>query len=678
MKKNYFTYLIAMTMTISACQKQAHEPTKALDIANLDTTVAPGADFYNYACGGWMTAHPLTPEYARYGAFDQLAADNQAQLKSLIEESSAGKTTGNPIARKIGTLYRMAMDSVQLNRDGAAPIQPSLQAIDALNEKKDLTSQIAGMFADGNLPFFSAYVYTDDKNSSENIFHLLQGGYQMGDRDYYLLEDSTSLQIRQKYLALIERLFVLAGYDAHKAQSAAAAAMQIETELAAAARPKEKLRDPEANYNRWTLAELQQQIPAIDWTHFFACIGIDSLKTLNVAQPDALIKMGKVIETRPLQDIKDYLSWNVVNNAAGYLSDEFVDAAFDFYGRTLSGKQEPRPRWKRAVDIVNSCLGEAVGEMYVEKYFPPSAKEKMIDLVNHLKTALSQRINSLAWMTDKTKAKAQEKLASFHVKIGYPDRWRDYSSLSIVDEDSYYANIVRATRFEFAHMVSKFGKPVDKDEWLMTPQTVNAYYNPTSNEICFPAAILQPPFFNPAADDAVNYGAIGVVIGHEMTHGFDDQGRQFDKDGNLNAWWTAEDEANFNRRTRVLVDFFNSIVVINDLHANGEYTLGENIADQGGLQIAWQAFQQALPEEKKHETIDGFTPAQRFFLSYATIWANNIRDEEIVRRTKEDLHSLARWRVNGALPHIDAWYEAFGIRPDDKMYLPKEKRVFIW
>ncbi|MDR2628056.1 MAG: M13 family metallopeptidase [Dysgonamonadaceae bacterium] len=669
--------IVMMMMTLSACRQKTNEAPKALDIANLDTTFTPGSDFYGYACGGWMSAHPLMPEHARYGAFDKLREENQSQVKALIEELSSGKAPEGSIAKKIGTLYRMAMDSVKLNADGATPIQDFLQEIEALKDKKDLSPQIAKMFRDGHLPFFSAYVYTDDKNSSENIFHLLQGGYQMGDRDYYLLPDTATQQIRQKYLALIERLFLLSGYETAQAQTAARLVMQIETELAQAAYPKEKLRDPEANYHKWTLAKLQKQVSAIDWPRFFSGIGLDKLEDLNVSQPEPLMAMGEVIDNYSLDDLKYYLSWNVINSAAAYLNDAFVDASFEFYGKTLSGKQEPRPRWKRSVDAVNACLGEAVGALYVEKYFPPAAKEKMLQLVGHLKLALGERINALPWMTDETKAKAQEKLSAFRVKIGYPDKWRDYSDLSVT-EDSYYGNIVRAGRFEFDYMMSKFGKPVDKEEWLMTPQTVNAYYNPTSNEICFPAAILQPPFFNLAADDAVNYGAIGVVIGHEMTHGFDDQGRQFDKDGNLNTWWVPADAEKFNQRTKVLVDFFNNIIVLNDVHANGDFTLGENIADQGGLQVSWQAFQQVLPPDKKEETIDGFTPAQRFFLSYAAIWASNIRDEEILRLTKEDPHSLSRWRVNGALPHIDAWYEAFHIQPTDKMFVAKENRVFIW
>lgn len=656
-------------------KEKAAEP--ALNPNNLDAEVVPGYSFYDYACGGWMKAHPLKPEHARFGAFDLLRETNQEQVKGLIEELAAQQSEKGTLAYKVGTLYRMAMDSARLNADKAAPIMPYLQEIRMLSNKEELSALTAKMFRDGNLPFFSAYVYSDDKNSTINIFHLNQGGYSMGDRDYYLMEDARAKEIRGKYVDMIQTLFTLSGYG-EEAAKAGETILKMETALAKAAYPREKLRDPEANYHKISLAELQKLSPALNWKQFFTTAGLDDLTELNVGQPEPIAAVSQLIKSHSLDDIKLYLAWNVINSASGLLSDDFTDVSFDFYGRTLSGKEELRPRWKRSVSNVNSVMGEPLGELYVAKYFPPVAKEKMLDLVGHLRTALGERITQLPWMAQETKDKAIEKLSAFRVKIGYPDKWRDYSGLNI-EEDSYWENIVRANNFEFDYMIGKFGKPVDKDEWLMTPQTVNAYYNPTSNEICFPAAILQPPFFNPDADDAVNYGAIGVVIGHEMTHGFDDQGRMFDKDGNLNPWWTPEDEKNFSERTKVLVDYYNNIVVLDTVHANGEFTLGENIADQGGLQVSWQALNdKSGAGEKNEKTIDGFTPAQRFFLSYATIWAGNIRDEEILRLTREDPHSLARWRVNGALPHIDAWYEAFGVQETDAMYLPKEKRVFIW
>ncbi len=676
MKKNVLLFLAVTFMVWTGCSDKSKN-SSGLDVKNLDTNVAPGADFYEYACGGWMKAHPLKPEHARYGSFDELRENSQEQVKTLIEEISSKTSEKGSIPQKIGTLYRLAMDSAKLNAGKAAPLQAYLDEVRSLKDKKEIPAQAAKMFRDGALPFFSAYVYADDKNSSMNIFHLMQGGYNMGDRDYYLLQDEATSAIRNKYEQLIETLFSLSGYDEAQAKQAAGIVLKMETDLAQAAYPREKLRDPEANYHKMTLAELQKKSPSFDWKAFFTAIGLDTLNTLNVGQPEPISAVSFLIDKYSLDEIKLYLEWNVINRASGFLSDDFVNASFDFYGKTLSGKQELKPRWKRSVDMVNGVMGEALGEMYVARYFPPEAKERMLELVNNLKISLGERISQLPWMTDVTKSKAQEKLAAFRVKIGYPDKWRDYSGL-VVEEDSYLANIVRSSQFDFDYMMSKFGKPLDKDEWLMTPQTVNAYYNPTTNEICFPAAILQPPFFNMEADDAVNYGAIGVVIGHEMTHGFDDQGRQFDKDGNLNPWWTEADDKNFKERAQVLVDYFDNIIVLDTVHANGTYTLGENIADQGGLQVSWQAFQKVLPAEKKEMKTDGFTPAQRFYLSYANIWATNIRNEEILRLTKEDTHSLARWRVNAALPQIDAWYEAFDIKEGDAMYLPKEKRVFIW
>ena len=674
--KKIVLFLALSSMIGIGCSNKGKVQEPALDLSNLNTKVAPGQDFYDYACGGWMASHPLKPEDARFGAFDLLRENNQEQVKVLIEELSSQTPEQGSIAYKVGTLYRMAMDSVKLNADKAEPVAPYLQEVRSLSDKKELSKLVAKMYRDGNLPFFSAFVYSDDKNSSMNIFHLFQGGYAMGDRDYYLQDDDKTKEIREKYVNMIQSLFPLFG-STQEVSKAGVTILNIETELAKAAYSREKLRDPEANYHKISLTELQKLSPALNWKEFFATIGLEQLTELNVSQPEPIAAVSKVIATYPLEDIKLYLEWQIINNSTSFLSDDIMDISFDFYGKTLSGKQEPRPRWKRSVDNVNNLMGEPLGELYVAKHFPPIAKEKMLDLVNHLKVALGERINGLAWMTKETKEKAIEKLAAFRVKIGYPDTWRDYSGL-VVEEDSYWENIVRASQFEFDYMVGKFGKEVDKNEWLMSPQTVNAYYNPTSNEICFPAAILQPPFFNLEADDAVNYGAIGVVIGHEMTHGIDDQGRMFDKEGNLNPWWTKEDEENFKSRTQVLVDHFNNIVVLDTVHANGEFTLGENIADQGGLQVSWQAFNAKLTEDKSNEKTDGFSPAQRFFLSYATIWASNIRDEEVLRLTKSDPHSLSRWRVNGALPQIDSWYEAFSIQETDPMYIPKEKRVFIW
>ena len=520
------------------------------------------------------------------------------------------------------------------------------------------------------------YVGADEMNSSMNIVQTYQGGLGMGQRDYYLENDEQTQKIRDKYQEHVAKMFQLAGYDEATAKKAVTAVMNIETRLAQASRSQVELRDPHANYNKMEIEKLKKDFPTFNWDVYFATSGLKDIKEVNVCQPDAMKEVTAIIDTVPLEDQKLYLKWNLIDAAAGYLSDDFVAQNFEFYGKTMSGKQEMQPRWKRAVSTVDGSLGEVVGQMYVEKYFPAAAKERMVTLVKNLQPSLGERIKELEWMSEPTKEKALDKLAAFHVKIGYPDKWKDYSALEIKD-DSYWANIERANLWDFNEMIAKAGKPVDKDEWLMTPQTVNAYYNPTTNEICFPAAILQPPFFDMNADDAANYGAIGVVIGHEMTHGFDDQGRQYDKEGNLKDWWTEEDAKKFDERAQVMVNFFDSIEVAPGVHANGRLTLGENIADHGGLQVSFQAFKKAM-KQTPLEVVDGFTPEQRFFLAYANVWAGNIRPEEILRLTKLDPHSLGKWRVDGALPHIGKWYEAFNITEQDSMFVPKDKRVTIW
>ena len=568
------------------------------------------------------------------------------------------------------------MDSVKLNKDGVAPIKAELEKIAGLNDKSEIYTTIAEMQKKGMHPYFAVYVSADDMNSSMNTVHTYQAGLGMGERDYYLENDDKTKEIREAYKNHIVKMFQLAGYDEAAARKAMEAVMTIETRLATSARSMVELRDPHANYNKKTMEEMKKEYAPFAWDAFFSTLGLNDLAEVNVGQPNSVKEVNDIINSVALEDQKAYLQWNLINTAAGYLSDDFVAQDFDFYGKVMSGKQEMKPRWKRAVSTVDGSLGEAVGQMYVEKYFPAAAKERMVGLVKNLQVSLGERIKNLTWMSDATKEKALEKLATFHVKIGYPDKWKDYSSLEIKD-DSYWANIERANQWEHAEMIAKAGKPVDKDEWLMTPQTVNAYYNPTTNEICFPAGILQYPFFDMNADDAFNYGAIGVVIGHEMTHGFDDQGRQYDKDGNLKDWWTEEDAKNFEERAQVMVNFFDSIEVAPGVHANGQLTLGENIADHGGLQVSYQAFKNATAQAPLKDE-NGFTPEQRFFLAYADVWAGNIRPEEILRLTKLDVHSLGKWRVNGALPQIGAWYEAFGITENDPMFLPVDKRVSIW
>ncbi|WP_294082281.1 M13 family metallopeptidase [Proteiniphilum sp. UBA5384] len=672
----YPIIVLAVMITTSFTQQKAGQPGERLDLSYLDTTAAPGVSFYQYATGGWQKANPIPDQYARYGSFDQLRENNQTQIQSLIEELGKQENPMGSNAQKVGNLYSMGIDSVKLNADGAGPIRAQLEEIAAISGKKDVIRLAARISRFAANPFFGFYVGPDDMNSAMNIAHLYQSGISMGDRDYYLLQDEHTKMVREEYKKLIKTQFMNAGYDEPDAEKAVVNVLKIETTLAEAHFTREMQRQPELNYHKLPVAELGKQIGPFEWTYYLEEVGAASIDSINISQIEPVKAAIAIIGKEPEGVLRDYLSWKVINSAAEYLSDDFVNANFEFYGKTLSGSKELRPRWRRSIDAVSGAMGEAVGQLYVQKYFPPEAKERMLELVGNLKTSLGERIAGLEWMSDATKSKAQEKLSTFIVKIGYPDKWKDYSSLEIKD-DSYWQNMVRASEFAYAEMMDDLGKPVDKTKWFMSPHTVNAYYNPSSNEICFPAGILQPPFFYMDGDDATNYGGIGVVIGHEMTHGFDDQGRKYDKEGNLAEWWTAEDARRFEERANVLVDYFDNIVVIDTVHANGRYTLGENIADHGGLQVSYHAFLKTQ-QAKDGEAMDGFTPAQRFFLSYAALWAGNVRDAEILRLTKIDPHSLGKWRVDGALPHIGAWYDAFDIRPSDPIYLPVEKRASIW
>ena len=678
-KRKMFPFLAAGIVALASCNTPQKEVVKiaAINPANMDTTVAAGTDFYEYACGGWIKNNPLKPEYARFGTFDQLLENNQEQLRVLIEELSATPHEAGSVAGKIGALYAMGLDSTKLNADGVAPVKEELAAINALATKSDVSKMVATLHKEGMAPFFALFVDADEKNSAMNIVQLYQAGIGMGDRDYYLLEDEGSAKMRDAYRAYINKLFTLAGSSPEQADAAVDAVMKIEKAIAEISYGREDLRDSQKNYNKLAYEDFKQIESPLDWDVYFESMGLAGLKELDAKQINFYKDMNKALQNTTVDEQKYYLAFNLLSAAAPYLSDDFVDADFEFYGKVMSGKQEQQPRWKRSLNTVNGALGEAVGEMYVEKYFPASSKEKMLTLVGNLQTALSERINGLEWMSDTTKAKAQEKLAAFTVKIGYPDKWRDYSDLEIKD-DSYWANVRRSNIFDMAYQLADVDKPVDKSRWHMNPQTVNAYYNPTTNEICFPAAILQPPFFNADADDAVNYGAIGVVIGHEMTHGFDDQGRNYDKDGNLIDWWTAEDAVRFKERADKLVDQYDQIIVIDTLHANGRFTLGENIADHGGLLVAHQAYLNSLKGKETPAPIDGFTNEQRFFLGYATLWGQNIRPEEIRRRTKIDPHSLGKWRVNAALRNIAPFYAAFDIKEGDPMFMVPTDRVVIW
>ena len=665
MTKHYFFTIALITMTMVSCNKPL---TTGIKTENLDTTAIPQIDFYQYACGGWMASHPLTAEYSRFGTFDELGLRNLEQVNGLITDIAATQHKQGTVEQKIGDIYNLALDTARRNAEGVEPLRKTLNDIESISARDELSEKLGSSMEYG---LFAMYVEADACNSTMNILNEAQAGYALGEKEYYFDEDEHTKAIREAYVKHIARMFGLFGYE--DGDQRAQTVLRLETRLAKAALNNVELRDPIRNYNKMSIEDLQELVPEINWNTFLGAMNIHT-DSLSVGQIEHLKECGKLLADEPLEDIKTLFLWQAIDGAAGFLSDEIYMANFDFYGRVLSGSEEPRPLWKRAVGMVEGTLGEAVGQMYVKKYFPKQNKERMLKLVHNLQASFKDRIENLTWMSEETKAKAIDKLMSMTIKIGYPDKWRDYSALNIDPKLSYYENVQRAAKFEQEYSLSYLDKPVDKAKWYMFPQTVNAYYNPSSNEICFPAGILQYPFFDMSADDAFNYGAIGVVIGHEMTHGFDDQGCQFDKEGNLNNWWTAEDKANFDARTKVMEEAFNKIEVAPGVHANGAFTLGENIADHGGLQISYNAFRK-LPQPT---TESEFTPAQRFFLAYANVWAANIRPEEILKRTKSDPHSLGRWRVNGALPQIGAWYEAWDVTETSPLYVPEDKRVSIW
>ncbi len=673
-----------MTMTFAtvSCNHRASEHLASLNVAYLDTTVAPGADFYTYVNKGWMEAHPLTAEHARYGQFDILNDSSENRVKELI--ANLGTTNPEPgtVAHKVWTISSQAMDPARRNREGATPILADLKKIEETPHEgmEDLFLWMHGNYAS---PFFGAGPMEDLANSQVYAMYLSNGGMGLGDRDYYLLDDERNTAVRNAYRKLIATQMQNAGYAAADAARITDNVMKIETALAQKTLTREESRDIPRMYNPRTFAQVKEVYPNVNWDRFFIeTMGIKSPDTLIVTEPEYLAQADKLMGSLSDREIKDYYLWKYVSQAASKLSDNFTQASFEF-SKVMSGVQELRPLWKRAIDATEGALGEAVGELYVAKYFPQSSKDYMLGLVENLRVALGKHIDNLDWMSDTTKARAHEKLDAFTVKIGYPDKWKDYSTMKIDPELSYYENMHNVGMWHQAETYAKWGKPVDRTEWGMTPQTVNAYYNPLANEIVFPAAILQAPFFDPNASDAENYGGIGVVIGHEMTHGFDDQGRNFDANGNMTDWWTPEDAARFTDKTKALIAQFDEVEVLPGVHANGRYTLGENIADQGGLRIAMTAFLDA--QEKKgvdikspEAKIDGFDPLQVFYMNYANLWANNIRDEEIRSLTTGDVHSLGCNRVNVTLRNIAPFFEAFSITEGQPMFRPEAERVIIW
>ena len=674
--KKLFTMMAFATMAVTA-QAQLRS---GIDLSNMNPQVAAGHDFYEYACGGWMTKNPLPAAYSRFGSFDRLAQDNDKRINGILQDLQSGSYPKGSIEQKLSDLYKLAIDSVRRDREGVEPLMPMLKRMDEAKTMQQLFDIQMELAQYGGSGFFSAGMGADDKNATQNILNISQGGITLGQKEYYLDNDEATKKIREEYKLHIVRMFQLFGYSKGAATKKMKNIMKIETELAKVSKSRTELRDPIANYNKMTLAEFDSKYPHLQLEKLMNAKGIESryIQEMIVGQPDFMAGADIVVAKLVPASYRDYLEWRLIKGAAGLLSEEVAEANFEFSGKVMSGRKENYPRWKRATNQVEGVMGEALGRIYVDKYFPASSKERMKELVHNLQIALGERIAAQDWMDDSTKVNALLKLNTFYVKVGYPDKWTDLSKLTIDPSKSYYENMRECSRFwnqwEIEHTA---GKPVDRDDWYMRPQTVNAYYNPTTNEICFPAGILQVPFFDPTADDAFNYGAIGVVIGHEMTHGFDDQGRRFDKDGNMHDWWKESDAQNFVERTDKYADFFSAIKVLPDLNGNGRLTLGENLADHGGLQVAFAAFKNAT-KNNPLPVIDGLTPEQRFFLAYAGVWAGNITDAEIRNRTKSDPHSLGRWRVNGALPHIDAWYEAFGIKEGDEMYIPKEKRLELW
>ena len=675
MKKLSLIFATALLMTACATpdsNKSAEVP--AIDTNNFDESIARNDDFYQWATGGWQKNNPLKPEYSRYGSFDVLRENNEIRLNELFQAMGEATAEAGSIEQKISDLYKMGLDEERLNREGAEPIREALAAIAAMSEREQIVAALAELHTDGVGVFFAAYPAADLADSNMTILYLEQGGLGMGNRDYYTEESNA--EKKAEYRNYLAKIYGLAGLEGDT-EAFVNNVLLVEDAIAAKHWTNVECRDIQRGYNPYTYAELKAEYKAVDWDAYFAALGLEGVDKLVVSQPSSFANIMEVIATMPVEALRDYLTAHYIDAASSYLSEEFALASFEFFGRTMSGTQEIRPRWKRAMSVPNSILSEAVGQIYVAKYFPESEKARVEQMVANIQKAFSKHIEALDWMSEATKAKAQEKLAAFTVKIGYPNKWKDYSSLNVDATKSYWANVVEANRWYTADAFSEVGKPVDREKWMMPPQMVNAYYMPTTNEICFPAAILQPPFYNPAADDAVNYGAIGVVIAHEMTHGFDDQGSQFDKEGNMNDWWTAEDRAAFEKKTAVLVEQFNAIEILPGLFADGKFSLGENIADQGGLRLAFTALVDSWGDERPAD-IDGFTAEQRFYIGYATLWAQNITDQEKERLTKVDVHSLGRNRVNATLRNIQSFYDAFGITEADAMYMPVEERIVIW
>ena len=674
------TILTVMAITTATMPAFGQALKSGIPLDNLDRSVSPGEDFYQFACGGWVKNNPLPAAYSRFGSFDRLQQDNNERINGILKDLIAKTHAKGTVEQKLSDFYKLAMDSTRRNREGVKPIMPLIKEVEKAKTKYALQQLQKKYVAFGYGLTYGSYFGADEKNAKMNILNISQAGLTLGQKEYYLDNDPATLNIREEYKKHIVKMFELFGFSHKAALLKMNDVLSIETRLAMVSKSRTELRDVEANYNKMSIDEFESRYPQLRLSELMTAEGVDPqhIQEIVVGQPEFLAGANTVVGELTPGQLKSYLEWDIINSCSGYLSDEVEEEHFNFFGKVMSGRKENHPRWKRATTQVQNMMGEALGKLYVEKFFPAAAKERMVKLVKNLQIALGERIAAQEWMDDSTKVNALLKLNTFYVKVGYPDKWIDITKMTVDPKKSYYENHIENLKFWNEYYIDHMaGKPVDIDDWYMTPQTVNAYYNPTTNEICFPAGILQVPFFDMTADDAFNYGAIGVVIGHEMTHGFDDQGRQFDKEGNMHDWWKESDGKNFTERTDKYADFFSQINVLPDLKANGRLTLGENLADHGGLQVAYAAFKNAT-KNNPLPVIDGLTADQRFFLAYAGVWAGNITEAEIRNRTKSDPHSLGRWRVNGALPHIDAWYEAFGIKEGDKMYIPKEKRLQLW
>ncbi len=674
---NCFPFIIGFIFFSGIISESHGQINNEIVRSDMDTTVSPATDFFEYANGNWLKKTEIPAAYSGWGSFYILNNDNLDKLKNILTEVDRKSDWKEGSSEQlVSDFYSTGMDSAKIEKDGYQPIQPDLKAVSDIKNLNDFYKELVKVQLGYSNPLFGFGSGPDAKNSKMNIAQLDQSGLGLPDRDYYLKTDDNTISIRKSYESLIKKSFMLTDVDSTTAKKYADDIVALETELAKASMSRTERRDPKKTYNKMTIKELISISPDFEWNNYFNLMGVSKPGDINVAEPDFFKEVSNIIKTTPLPILKEYLKWNIIRSASPYLSDSFVDANFNFYGEKMNGIKEMQPRWKRVLGTINGSVGMELGKLFVKKYFPPYAKKRALDMVHSLMASLKTRIENLEWMSPETKKEAIKKLAAFTVKIGYPDKWKSYKGL-VINRESYFGNVLQSSIFNTKKDITKIGKPVDKTEWGMTPQTVNAYYNPQNNEIVFPAGILQPPFFDPKADDAVNYGGIGCVIGHEMTHGFDDEGRQYNASGNMKDWWTKSDEEKFDKRAERIVKQFDNYIAVDTLHVNGKLTEGENIADLGGVNISFDAFMKTK-EYKEGKEIDGFTPAQRFFLSFANIWKIKTRPERMRLRVKIDPHSPEHYRVDGPLSNTPAFWKAFDVKPGDPMRMPKDKLVKIW